>query len=999
MLLAISIVLSSLPLHVSALQYSSKDITERVSTSVENEELERTQIEVPDTTIDEEEPSDAISDTTSINFLEESTLEPFLESDQTAESQIIIPDGQCLILGEDRRFTLTEGSSTILPSDIDEDTYGGYYDENTTIVVAEKAFIGTTPGLASPVSIGNIEEQSVKNTSLQILQGSNIHINSMYKPGIAVVTLLIGSMEEHAVRTNIKITTNTSGIMASDISVYDTDLSIVSDEFLDTRINPTIRSKRMYSPGLRATDFELYDAKVYIVTENGMGVVADSMVIDKDSSLIATAMKGDYERGILVARLKNAGALTGIAMEGNVGIAVMESLVMESADINTFPSLIGEAKTGCGILIELKEDVLSFSMDSGVIVGKVGDGIGLQFRGIELGDGGTYLGDKKIIGIAEKGYGIYAESIKINDTGWEIKGESKGVLETAMFDQTWIPTAAGILVTNILHNGEFIYLNSLGGGITIEGYAPTDIAGSCGIFVHAQDSHESSTGEIDLNSSAGDIVVKAIGHTGVYTSNLAISEYAFGGINNLTYLTVNGELDGVVTGHLTIYGARGDDDLNDYRIKVTGKYGNGLSIIANESNFQTMYLESARIEATGDVYGIYAKNKWSIHIADSIISATGVGENSVAGIYMDAQVYAQPTPSSLATTLNLQNSYVVAESETYGWYCHNYMVIVSAYPNSMGSSSTYIEALGAEVGMKVGIDQDLYQLSMPLIILVGDEFRDSVVLRAAAKQIPPDRAMKSALNYDKVVVDDPDDTINRGVLVKSATLIEEYRTSAEQKIGTTPIWAYAKGLNMDKILNYTWVLDQSDILINKTAEGITSKQGTGEASLEVSRKGDEGELEFLNEPVVLNDGAAIGGLSEVEPALHTIIFKANFGPTENGGGGSGGIGTTSTEPENPSTEATTSSEIGPEASTEGSTDVDENEAGATTKGSNGGGNNDNGNGNPSKGNGNKPVVPWKNGRPNTGDMSGQYVISAFVLLSIISGAYVYMTYRKKNRID
>lgn len=1006
-ILVICVVLSSLPFSVSALQYSQEETIERASTPAEEEELGEIDATVSETTEVEEETSDEpneeiIEDKTGIELGEESTQEPLLVDDQEPVDSITILDGECLVLGEDGRFIRVGGVSTELPMGIIWSNYEGYYDEDTTIIVKEKATIGTLPGLDKPVKIGRIESgaSAAEVSSLQILQGSNIEINSKDNHGIVVSVLQMGHHDDNSDMAKVKIITNASGILADNISVLHSDLNITSGETgIKSHLgspssmilssywsNITVHAKGPGASGIHLGVLRQGDSNINVVSDKGTGLIGSFIDMQEGAKLEAVSMTGANEKGIVVSDLINAGTITGKAIEGNGGIEVKKTLSTGGADSNVTPRFLGEAKTGYGISIGMDGSASALQLSVGAITGKVGNGIGLRFKKAELHGMSTLSGDKQLIGIAERGYGICAQSIDITGDGWQVKGDAKGALNTALFEQAWMPKTAGILLTDTLQNAESIHLVASGSDITIEGNAPLDVAESHGIFVYTKNNNDSSSGRIHLISEVGTTTVNATGDTGIYAFGIRIEEDIYSDIENMVLVTANGEVNGITASTLNIYGI--GPNTNEYRVKATGKHGNGLNIVRENSDDKMMILENASVEAIGGVNGIYTNNQRHIVFSSSSIKGTGKGLNSVTGIYLDNYEGLFLAGGYWKGMIEIWNSDIVAESETYGWYSQNYVIVMGGYP----TAPTNIEALGAEVGMYVGIDLDRVELDTSLVTLRGGHFRKAINIKAVAKTMPPDRATKSAFYFDKVAGIASDDDSIQGVFAEGATIIEEYRTKAEQPIGVSPVWPYGKGLNMDKIMNFTWLIDNGDILIEKTAEGIKSIQGNGEATLEISREGNAEEEDFLSESIILGAAPDNGEYTWGEADQHIIILTADFGLKPSGGSNGGNGGNIITEPETPSTEATTSSEIDPEATTE-----EDGVMKPSIVKPGGGGNNENGNGSSNKGNGKNPVVPWKNGRPNTGDISIQYVISAFVLLSIISGAYIYTVYRKKKQ--
>lgn len=953
----ISIILSSMPFSVSALQYGLEDTEERIELSVEEETTEEineetsaeeatdifTEEERPQTNINEH--FDMISDTT----------------------YITIPHDKCLVLGEEGKYKIIEGNFEGIPEDLDWTEVDGEYTSNSSITFHTTAFLASTGGLENPAVIGSIKAENTTNSSLTILPNSNIEINAGDEPGIQVYSLITGYAIGENPRVKLTINTNSVGIFADYINATNTGFDITSGKmgisatnshsgspvkgFLNVGMSDLkVRSTGVDIPAIYMVSVGLHGTTASVVSEYGTGIIAIGVTVGKDSVLVAKSINDTDGKGIVAESISCSGSITGVAEEGNRGIWILQYLSISDPGNGEIPSITGESKTGYGLLIESLPMMWTFSV--GILTGKVDDGIGLQCGDIQLGMGYGPTGRSKLIGIAEKGYGISAESIRVNSDNWDVIGEAKHASDQKLFDQEEIPPVAGILLADVL--------SAAFGGSTVEGAAPPEVPGSCGIFIGPRDSNYFNNGILSIAAYAGKpIFITATGDTAICATRINVTERNYLGVESLVYIMAKGRITGIKVDELTINGHGPEEDLKAYRIKAIGEHGTGLEIMSIAEYPLELY--GASIEATGKLHGIYVEGNLD-----------------------------------MAELLNVRivGSQIRAEGEQYGWYSKNGVITILASDDLFENGTSMVEAIGAEVGMKVIVDQGKYHVDGPLIEIKGESVRDSAILKVVAKTAIPDQTTNSALAYDKVIPDLADG-INRGVLVDCGTITEEYLTKAEQKIMTIPAWPYAMGLNIDNRMNYEWTVhsNSNEIRVEKTIEGIKTIKGKGDANLIALRKGNEDPTLFADEPIVLLGSGSGNSRAINNAALHQVIVRAYFEAPEGntgGGGGGGGGATTSTEPENPSTEAststeeegTTSSEIDPGALPSGNTNTEESNVNVST------------------GTGTKPKssVTWNNGRPNTGDISSKYTLLAFISLSAISGAYIVILYRKKNRV-
>lgn len=1006
--MAITMILSSMPYDVLAVTDHTVDIPQSIE-SVINEETLDTDEELEDTT-------EELPDTSEVNTevevpeIEMGPMPVFFNT--RLDTSIHILDGERLVLNNDGKYIITTGSTSGINWALVNDTY----DHNTLVTFDHNASIETVTTVANPIRINKIE--SASNGHLTIVAGSHVNIQSAADDGIKVDKLTIGDGLGSGVRTTVNITTDKIGVIANDINIYDTDLDIKSgnmgiaciDQYTPsptdgnlttTDSNLTVRTKQAGIPAVNLLQLTLNGGKIDAVSEAGTGIVAHSIVVWDKAVLNAKSESGSNEKGIVTIVLHNDGSVTGTAVEGNCGILVDTNLHMQSTSQVGSPSLLGQAKTGTGILLGSTNHVINLGMDTGSVIGKVEDGIGIQCKDIDLGMAGLPSATRELIGIAEKGYGIVAQNIRIVSNNWSVHGEAKGVSNSTWGLPVWVPSAAGIILTDTKASNDESVLMATGGDVTIEGVAPTDVIGSCGIYIFPDpNSSLNSTGQLRFTSSEK-ISVNAVGDIAIWAQRVYLQEVPGGNPDGQLFITANGTTTGMKMEYLYMNGIGPEANPADYRIKATGKNGVGIEIRPQFTSSLTLF--GASIEATGKLYGIYVDETDFVDFENTAIKATATGQNSIAGIYMDAG--AAQMPASPLGALSVGESRIIAESENYGWHSRNYIVTVRPLFFTGQLIPTYIEAIGAEVGMKVSFDQANYSVSGPLVELHGEETRDSVIVKAIAKSTPPDGATRSAFDYEKVPSSNPSNT--DGIIqVDCATLIEEYQTKAQWPVKTVPSWPYAKNLNLGKILNYDWVFTpaSSGILVAKAQNGITCTQGSGDLNVEITRNGRNNITPEPDEPIVLSSVVMNGLMLEHEDATHKILLKATFDSNTGGSGGNGGGGggTTSTEPENPSTGASTSiepattSETDPEIMPPGGVDGEYNKPGTTTGDTNISTNPEKEN--LGKGTGIKPPVKWNHGRPNTGDMSGQYVLLAFVLLSAMSGGYIVMLHRKKNRL-
>lgn len=1000
--LTINLAFSPVPYHVSAIQFSNDGLLQSVDMlerEREDQELENETGEedlafpvLDDDTTDSPEPEEYIEEIASLLDIEIDTV-------------ITIPENKCLVLNQDGRYKITAAS----PNEIDWDDIQDYYNQETSIIIDGQASIGCE----GTVNIGKIESG---NGDLTILPGSSLNIQSINGSGIEVDKLTIGTAQNNAARTKLRVAADSVGILANTIDIHNTDLNITAKDigisYTDSHSdNPeggfltlnqsavSIRSNRSGTPGVYMYDVTLTGGKMDVVSAAGTGIIAGAIYIKEEAVLDAKSEQGSDNQGIVTDFLYNNGSVTGTALTGNCGVRVTMGLVIDDCNGALVPVLNGEAKAGYGILLGSDNHLIPLNMEGGNVTGKIEDGIGIRCGAINLSEGSGAAVSRQVNGSAVQGYGISADSMTVAGNGWSVTGQAQKVSGTNLFNQTWLPRSAGILIADTLDNGSVeSVLRASGGKMKIEGLAPVDAADSSGIFAASKDS-SISLGRIELAATDKDIIMKAAGGTGIYTQVLQVEEAYYVGDENEVFITAEGMTNGIQTEKLFINGKGAQTNANEYRIKAKGRNGSG--IVVQTEYASSLAIFGASIEAAGDKYGFCVKNSNYMHIDRGSIKATGTGTGSIAGLYIDIDPNCVPFRSSMMATVNITQSHIIAESKNYGWYSQNCMVEISPGDITSQNGFSRIDAIGAEVGMKLGFDPQEYSLSEPILKLSGEQARDLVVVRAVAKSVAPDRAVTSALDYDKMPsgnVNDPD----TGVQVDCATIIEEYQTKVEQPIKTIPIWPYAKNLNLGKIMNYTWELvpATSNIVIGVNQNGITCVQGSGDSNMEISRFGGNNIQPEADEPIVLSAAEINNGTVEVEDSLHRIILRAAFGSTGGNGGGGGG-GTTATASEHPSTEATTestvSSEVDPEIDPAGSTEIEENESGVPIDESGAGTNTGKGSGKDSKKPGIKPPVSWKNGRPNTGDIYGQYLPAIFSLLTVISGVYIYMLKRRKHK--
>lgn len=989
--LVVSILISSIPFHVFAVQYIPDDGVEAVDTYVEEEVREEMSTEGTDPT-SEQEDIEIISDFTDIIILEETLPELPLPSDREPDSLISIPRDQCLVLGPDGKYQIIAGRSRSILEDLTWDNVENYYDSETSVTFEIQSYLGSVTGTEEPVVIGSISGDGAGTGILSIVPGSNIEVVANAVVGINVWQLNTPYAMNEKERTKLKITTGSVGILADMVLLNNVDLDIKSGKMGISAVESTSNipvkghlrleksNVKIYNweekiPALFIKDVDLSQSELNIISENGTGLITESVAFSENSVVFAKSKNGINEKGIIAKDILGDGSITGIAEEGNLGIWISDNLILWSSSQEQMPSVIGEAKTGYGILME--PGSVRFTLTVGRVIGRVGEGIGLQCDALEVRSDYSTVEQSQIIGIAEKGYGICARSIRIEGNSWDVIGEAKQALDDRLFTQEWIPPVAGILVSDVLPGSGPSGLNVIVAGTIIEGIAPPEVTNSCGMFIV---SSNSGNGLLNLQGNYGrSTTVKATGDIGIRANKVQITETKNLITPNYVFITAKGATTGMKVDELNIDGQGQGDASNTYRIKATSENGTGLEIISKED--QPIKIQGAGIEATGKLYGLHIEGTMEpATVVNSKIKATGLGTDSEAGIYT--------TANEDATTLlnvTIEGSEVIAESEKYGWLSKDCFVAIQAADDQSQDGISTVEVIGAEVGMKISVDQDKYEVDKPLLEIKGEHVRNSATLKAVAKTAIPDQAINPVLDFDKIVPDVLDD-INRGVLVDCGTITEEYRTKAVQQVTDIPVWPYTAGLNMKHNMNYEWIPDSNSntIRIEKTEDGIKAIQGSGDAKLVISREGSEDEELFTEEPIVLR--SSISGASRVnsDPALHQIVFTMYFQAASTGGGGGGGIipgGTTSTETEEPTTETTTSSEIDPEtpSTSDGTDEVTEAVQVSTEKEMN-------------------ERVPWNHSRPNTGDMSSQYVLSAFALVSILSSVYICILHRKKNRM-